>query len=162
MMLDGNVCSRIAPKLVSALGRFASAAVRSSRMPSPGLTRLTAANPRNSAAVVTISKYTIAFIPMRPIVRTLPVLAMPATSVPNSKRGNDRLHEPKKCRAYRSELHSEPGRGYAKQDTGGHPDENPGCQRQPLHRSPQLNFSRSTSKNIIRGGRMRYTYFSDR
>ena len=36
-----------------------------------------------------------------------------------------------------------------------HADEDPGCQRDLLQRSPHFNLARSTSKNIIRGGRIR-------
>ena len=56
MMLAGNVCSTTAASVVGAAGASASAAVRAIGTPSPGRTRLTTPNPRNSANVVTISK----------------------------------------------------------------------------------------------------------
>ena len=46
------------------------------------------------------------------------------------------------------------GRAQAQRDAGGHADEDPGGERQPLHRSPHFSFWRSTSKNIMRGGRI--------
>ena len=66
-MLVGNVCSSVA---ASVGGVFATpgAVVSLSAaifIPAPGFERFTAARPRNSAAVVTISKYRIAFAPMR-------------------------------------------------------------------------------------------------
>jgi hypothetical protein len=84
MMLAGNVCSRIAPTLVCVFGT--STFVPAVRLiPSPGRNTLTATKPTTSASVVTISKYTSAFSPIRPIALMLPALAMPATSVPNSR-----------------------------------------------------------------------------
>ena len=57
--------------------------------------------------------------------------------------------------AHRAELVGEIRREDAQRHAGGHADEDPGGQREPLHRSPHLSFWRSTSKNIMRGGRIR-------
>ncbi len=56
MMLVGTICSTNEPAVVCVCGTAASAAVRARGTPTPGRTRFTAANPRNSASVVTISK----------------------------------------------------------------------------------------------------------
>ena len=47
------------------------------------------------------------------------------------------------------------GRESAEGHAGGHADEDPGGERQALQRSPHFSFWRSTSKNIMRGGRIR-------
>ena len=44
---------------------------------------------------------------------------------------------------------------------GAHRDEDPGRQRRPFQRSPHLSFCRSTSKNSMRGGRIRLTNFCE-
>src|ERR1017187_4285255 len=55
-MLAGNVGSTTAASVVGAAGASESAAGGAIGAPSPGRTRLTTPNPRNSAQVVTISK----------------------------------------------------------------------------------------------------------
>ncbi len=54
----------------------------------------------------------------------------------------------------RPELFGEIRREDAQRHAGGHADKDPGRQRNPFHRSPHLSFWRSTSKNIMRGGRI--------
>ena len=95
--------------------------MRSNRMPSPGLTRLTAANPRKSAARRDDFKVHNSFHPIRPIVRTLPVLAMPATSVPNSSGA--RIDFIKRRNAVLTGASFTANLAQKRQgDTGGHPE----------------------------------------
>ena len=97
----------------------------------------------------------IAFTPMRPIALTLPVLAIPATSVPNSSGAMIDLISRRKMLLTGVELRSRcAARRNPERNARRHSDEDPGGQRQALQRSPQLSFSRSTSKNIMRGGRI--------
>ncbi len=71
-----SVCFGIAAQPCAAAPRA------SGVIPRPGRSRFTAASPTNSAIVVTTSKYTIAFRPMRPICFRSPAPAIPYTSVP--------------------------------------------------------------------------------
>ena len=81
--LVGNECRIVS---ISVSGLFCAAApsaeaLPTSFSPTPGLATLTTSSPTASAAVVTISKYSNAFAPMRPTFFMSPVPAMPCTTL---------------------------------------------------------------------------------
>ena len=83
--------------------------------------------------VVTISKYRIALPPMRPMVLTLPVPAMPHTSVPNSSGAMIDLISRRKMVAQQAQSFGGPGKCRAERDARHQRDQDPGGQRRTLH-----------------------------
>ena len=81
MMLVGKVCSTVCCTVLCRWWRRRDSRLACSATPAPGWTRFAAPSPITSASVVTISKYRIAFPPIRPMVLMLPVPAIPTTKV---------------------------------------------------------------------------------
>ena len=78
-----------------------------------------------------------------------------------NQRRDDGADQPQEDGADRAELPRYTGRKRAQSHARGHADEDPGSQRQALQRSPHFSFWRSTSKNIMRGGRIRCSAYSE-
>ena len=84
---------------------------------------------------------------------------MPYTSSAEDQRRDDRFDQAQENVGERGHplRFADVRKDRAQRDSQQHGDEDPGRQRQPLHRSPHFSFSRSTSKKNIFGGRIRCT-----
>ena len=131
---------------MAGLRRDPAAGAFGSCTPTPGLTRFTAPKPTNSATVVTTSKYRIALPPMRPMVLTLPVPAMPTTSVANSSGAMIDLIMRRKMVPSSAHFLRGSGKDRAERDARDQRDQNPCGERRALHRACPISIFRAAHR----------------
>ena len=112
--------------------------------------------------MVTISKYRIAFPPIRPMVLILPVPAIPTTKVAKMSGAMIDLIRRRKMVPSRPSSFAGPGNAAPNATPATRAIRIQAVRDVPLHLSPHLSFSRSTSKNIMSGGRTRLMQCSER